>query len=82
MGSTLVRQKHTSPKMFMVQHVDENDPFVMYARSLHDYTLKLWTESIRLSEERSRGRAIAKTSKRKGNGQCAVGGAQTMNAAA
>jgi hypothetical protein len=30
------------------------DPLVLYARSLHDYTLRLWTETRRLAEERRR----------------------------
>ena len=30
------------------------DPFVLYARSLHDYTLRLWTETRRIAEERHR----------------------------
>ncbi|PSS29576.1 hypothetical protein PHLCEN_2v2724 [Hermanssonia centrifuga] len=30
------------------------DPFVSYAQSLHDYTLQLWTESIRVAEEKGR----------------------------
>lgn len=57
------------------QHNGVEDPFVLYARSLHDYTLKLWTESIRLSEERGRGRVIAKPAKRRleGKGQSAQG---------
>ena len=29
------------------------DPFVQYARSLHDYTLRLWTESRRVAEEKT-----------------------------
>jgi len=33
------------------------DPFVMYSRSLHDYTLRLWTESRRLAEEKTRAKA-------------------------
>jgi hypothetical protein len=28
------------------------DPFVLYARSLHQYTLGLWTETRRMAEER------------------------------
>ena len=68
--------------MFTTQHLNESDPFVAYARSLHDYTLKLWTESIRLSEEKSRGRAIAKAHKRKGNAAQHPREAKSMNAAA
>ncbi|KII93955.1 hypothetical protein PLICRDRAFT_695029 [Plicaturopsis crispa FD-325 SS-3] len=33
------------------------DPFVVYSRSLHDYTLRLWTESRRLAEEKARAKA-------------------------
>ncbi|KAI0681661.1 hypothetical protein C8T65DRAFT_517193, partial [Cerioporus squamosus] len=41
------------------QHVGESDPFVLYARSLHDYTLRLWTESRRIAEEKARIKAAA-----------------------
>lgn len=41
------------------QHVGEADPFVLYARSLHDYTLRLWTESRRIAEEKARLKAAA-----------------------
>ncbi|KIM88957.1 hypothetical protein PILCRDRAFT_813957 [Piloderma croceum F 1598] len=30
------------------------DPFIDYSRSLHNYTLRLWTESRRLAEEKAR----------------------------
>jgi hypothetical protein len=30
------------------------DPFINYSRSLHNYTLRLWTESRRLAEEKAR----------------------------
>jgi hypothetical protein len=30
------------------------DPLINYSRSLHDYTLRLWTESRRLAEEKAR----------------------------
>ncbi|CAL1693977.1 unnamed protein product [Somion occarium] len=30
----------------------EVNPFVLYSRSLHDYTLRLWTESRRIAEEK------------------------------
>ncbi|CCL98102.1 uncharacterized protein FIBRA_00096 [Fibroporia radiculosa] len=33
------------------------DPFILYAQSLHDYTLRLWTESRRIAEEKARARA-------------------------
>lgn len=29
------------------------DPFVLYARSLYNYTLSLWTETRRIAEEKS-----------------------------
>lgn len=35
----------------------EEDPFVQYARSLHDYTLRLWMNSRRQAEERAQARA-------------------------
>ncbi|KAF9813985.1 hypothetical protein IEO21_05356 [Rhodonia placenta] len=40
-------------------HAGQNDidPFILYAQSLHDYTLRLWTESRRLAEEKARARA-------------------------
>lgn len=68
--------------MYASQHIEEADPFALYAKSLHDYTLKLWTESIRLSEERGRGRVIAKPSKRRSNVQSSDGRGQAMNTAA
>lgn len=34
------------------------NPFELYARSLHDYTLRLWSESRRLAEERLRAQNI------------------------
>lgn len=33
------------------QHTVE-DPFVSYARSLQEYTLQLWTDSIRATQEK------------------------------
>lgn len=33
------------------------DPFIVYAQSLHDYTLRLWTESRRIAEDKARARA-------------------------
>ncbi|KIJ65062.1 hypothetical protein HYDPIDRAFT_110958 [Hydnomerulius pinastri MD-312] len=38
----------------------DNDPFLSYSQALHDYTLKLWTESRRIAEEKARGRAARK----------------------
>ena len=37
---------------------DTIDPFVLYARSLHDYTLRLWTETRRIAEERLRAQQL------------------------
>ncbi|EKM61348.1 uncharacterized protein PHACADRAFT_247891 [Phanerochaete carnosa HHB-10118-sp] len=68
--------------MYPSQHIGEADPFVLYAKSLHDYTLKLWTESIRVSEERGRGRMIAKPSRRKSDMQRTNGQTQSMDTAA
>ncbi|KAI0931274.1 hypothetical protein AcW1_001278 [Taiwanofungus camphoratus] len=33
------------------------DPLVLYSQSLHDYTLRLWTESRRVAEEKARVKA-------------------------
>ena len=38
-------------------YTTEEDPFVSYARSLHDYTLRLWMDSRRQAEERAQARA-------------------------
>ena len=38
----------------------ESDPFATYARSLHDYTLRLWTDSIRDAEEKARSPSQSK----------------------
>ncbi|KAG1784209.1 hypothetical protein EV702DRAFT_1058055 [Suillus placidus] len=32
----------------------EQDPLILYSKTLHDYTLKLWTESRRVAEEKAR----------------------------
>ncbi|EIW86934.1 hypothetical protein CONPUDRAFT_79138 [Coniophora puteana RWD-64-598 SS2] len=32
----------------------DKDPFVLYSQALHTYTLRLWTESRRLAEEKAR----------------------------
>lgn len=37
---------------------DTIDPFVLYSRSLHDYTLRLWTETRRIAEERRRAQHL------------------------
>ena len=44
------------------QHTAVADPFILYARSLHDYTLRLWTESRRIAEEKARLKAAAAAS--------------------
>lgn len=44
-------------------HVE--DPFVVYTRSLHDYTLQLWTESIRLTQERRQHNTAVREARRK-----------------
>ncbi|KAJ2971940.1 hypothetical protein NUW54_g12378 [Trametes sanguinea] len=44
------------------QRTGEADPFVQYARSLHDYTLRLWTESRRIAEEKARLKSAAAAS--------------------
>ncbi|KAG9314164.1 hypothetical protein JVU11DRAFT_4950 [Chiua virens] len=37
-----------------------DDPIVSYSQALHDYTLRLWTESRRMAEEKARSRAVRK----------------------
>ena len=37
---------------------DNTDPLVLYARSLHEYTLRLWTETRRIAEERRRAKQL------------------------
>ena len=41
---------------------DTTDPIVLYARSLHDYTLRLWTETRRIAEERRRAQQLEASS--------------------
>lgn len=36
------------------------DPFVSYTRALHDYTLRLWTESRRAVDEKAQGKEAKK----------------------
>ncbi|EMD41862.1 hypothetical protein CERSUDRAFT_79483 [Gelatoporia subvermispora B] len=43
----------------------EADPFVLYAQSLHDYTLQLWIESRRIAEEKAHTKAAAAAAARK-----------------
>ncbi|KDR85604.1 hypothetical protein GALMADRAFT_218729 [Galerina marginata CBS 339.88] len=35
------------------------DPLTLYTRSLHNYTLALWTESRRVAEEKARAQQAA-----------------------
>ncbi|KAG2075154.1 hypothetical protein BDR04DRAFT_989203, partial [Suillus decipiens] len=32
----------------------EQDPLILYSKTLHDYTLELWTESRRVAEEKAK----------------------------
>lgn len=32
----------------------EQDPLTLYSKTLHDYTLQLWTESRRVAEEKAK----------------------------
>ena len=41
---------------------DTTDPFVLYTRSLHDHTLRLWTETRRIAEERRRAQQLEASS--------------------
>lgn len=52
------------------------DPFVVYARSLHDYTLHLWTESIRITQEKKQAKAerASGAQKRRAGGMGREGG--------
>ncbi|KAJ3778298.1 hypothetical protein FB446DRAFT_522352 [Lentinula raphanica] len=36
---------------------NDTDPFILYSRSVHDFTLRLWAESRKLAEEKARARA-------------------------
>ncbi|KAG1908344.1 uncharacterized protein F5891DRAFT_937906, partial [Suillus fuscotomentosus] len=38
----------------------QQDPLISYSKTLHDYTLELWTESRRVAEEKAR-RKLART---------------------
>lgn len=47
-------QYNASPSSHPHHASDPNaNPFVVYSRSLHDYTLRLWTESRRIAEEKA-----------------------------
>ena len=37
--------------------MSDQNPLATYARSLHDYTLRLWTESRRVAEEKAMQKA-------------------------
>lgn len=39
------------------------DPIILYSRSLHEYTLRLWTESRRVAEQNSCKRKEAEVEK-------------------
>ncbi|KAA1467837.1 hypothetical protein DENSPDRAFT_832983 [Dentipellis sp. KUC8613] len=41
-------------------HQNPSDSLAHYSKSLHDYTLRLWTESRRLAEEKARSKAAKK----------------------
>ncbi len=38
----------------------DNDPVIQYSRDLYAYTLRLWTESRRVAEEKARAKATDK----------------------
>ncbi|KIK07361.1 hypothetical protein K443DRAFT_673616 [Laccaria amethystina LaAM-08-1] len=38
------------------QPTETTDPIILYSRSLHEYTLRLWTESRRVAEQNSKRR--------------------------
>ncbi|KAJ8596272.1 hypothetical protein M405DRAFT_805680 [Rhizopogon salebrosus TDB-379] len=40
------------------------DPVALYSKTLHDYTLKLWTESRRVAEEKARLKLARKEEER------------------
>ncbi|EDR15249.1 uncharacterized protein LACBIDRAFT_301282 [Laccaria bicolor S238N-H82] len=44
------------------QPIETVDPIILYSRSLHEYTLRLWTESRRVAEQNSSKRREAKVS--------------------
>ena len=46
--------------MFANNNTVDSDPFTSYARALHDYTLRLWTESIQTEEEKGREQHLSK----------------------
>ncbi|KAG1825682.1 uncharacterized protein BJ212DRAFT_1258367, partial [Suillus subaureus] len=37
----------------------EQDPLRLYSKTLHDYTLELWTESRRVAEEKAKRKLVA-----------------------
>ncbi|KAH7914742.1 hypothetical protein BJ138DRAFT_314421 [Hygrophoropsis aurantiaca] len=47
-----------------------SDPFILYSQALHDYTLKLWTESRRIAEEKARGKVSRKDEIQKRTAEC------------
>ncbi|KAH7923903.1 hypothetical protein BV22DRAFT_1014395 [Leucogyrophana mollusca] len=51
-------------------HDFHSDPFILYSQALHDYTLKLWTESRRIAEEKARGRVTRKEEEAQKRKEC------------
>lgn len=52
--STVMLSQPTPSRSSTFSH--NADPLVTYSRSLHDYTLRLWTESRRVAEEKAQAR--------------------------
>ena len=44
------------------QPTETVDPIILYSRSLHEYTLRLWTESRRVAEQNAAKRREAEVS--------------------
>ncbi|KAF8963913.1 hypothetical protein BDZ97DRAFT_1758291 [Flammula alnicola] len=65
----------------------DHDPLAQYTRSLHDYTLALWTESRRIAEEKARAQQIeqpgasAETNEGKETGQPGAQASQSTSPA-
>ncbi|OBZ68601.1 hypothetical protein A0H81_11653 [Grifola frondosa] len=68
---------HPTPNQIpnATHNVADADAFIDYARSVHDYTLHLWTESRRIAEEKAQNRVIAVKSVKRQNSQKEEGGA-------
>ncbi|KAG2088255.1 hypothetical protein BD769DRAFT_1313852, partial [Suillus cothurnatus] len=43
----------------------EQDPLILYSKTLHDYTLELWTESRRVAEEKAKRKLVAMEEERR-----------------